>query len=81
MKPGVRLALGASRARIMRHALTESFLLAAFGAGLGVLVAAWGVDAVAALLPEGYSPLQDGIALSRPELGFAIAAAGPSPGS
>lgn len=67
---GVRLALGASRGRIMRHALTESLLLAAFGAGLGMLLAAWGVDAVAALLPAGYSPVQDGVRLSWPELGF-----------
>ena len=69
---GVRLALGASRVRIMRHALIESLVLAAVGAGLGALLAAWGVDAVAALLPAGYSPLQDGIQLSGPELGFTI---------
>ena len=69
---GVRLALGASRARIMRFALTESLLLATLGAGLGVLLAAWGVDAVAALLPPGYSPLQDGIRLDRTVLGFSV---------
>jgi len=68
----VRLALGASRGRIMRHALTESLVLAAAGASLGALLAAWGVDAVAALLPAGYSPLQDGIGLSWPELGFTV---------
>ena len=69
---GVRLALGASRARIMRQVLSESLLLAAASAGLGALLAAWGVDAVAALLPTGYSPLQDGIRLSWPELGFTV---------
>ena len=73
---GVRLALGASRARIMRDALTESLLLAAAGAGLGVLLAAWGVDAVSALLPEGYSPLQDSIGLNRTVLGFSTGVAG-----
>ena len=72
---GVRLALGASRTRIMRLALTESLLLAGAGAGLGVLLAAWGVDAVAALLPKGYSPVQDRIALSAAEMWFAIAVA------
>lgn len=72
---GVRLALGASRARILRFCLAESLLLAGVGGGLGVLAAAWGVDAVAALLPAGSSPFQDEIRLSLPVLGFALAVA------
>ncbi len=72
---GVRLALGASRARILRLCLAESLLLAGIGGVLGVLVASWGVDAVAALLPAGSSPFQDEIRLSLPVLWFALVVA------
>jgi putative ABC transport system permease protein len=47
----VRTALGASRGPGGRVLLAESALLAAMGAGLGVLCAAWAVDVIAALTP------------------------------
>jgi predicted permease len=41
---GIRLSLGASRGRVVRQVLTEGALLAAAGAGMGVLAAVWTTD-------------------------------------
>jgi predicted permease len=48
----IRVALGATRRRIVIQMITESLLLAAAGGALGLLFAAWATKAALAVIPE-----------------------------
>ena len=70
----VRMALGASRGRIIRELLTESMLLSVVGGALGLLLASWGLDLLRAILPAGVDeiPRSDWIGIDRTVLGFTL---------
>ena len=69
----VRVALGAGRGRLLQQFLAESFALSSAGGVLGILLAAWAVKVLPAILPANL-PRQQGIAVNTSVLLFALAA-------
>ena len=68
---GVRLALGASRRRLVRQLLTESVMLAGLGGALGILFALWIKDGLLAVSDWGPKALEP--RLDWRVLGFTLA--------
>ena len=66
--------LGASRFRLLRQFLTESLLLCGLGGTSGVLVAAWVLNLLTAILPENFPRIVE-IKIDPWVLGFTAATA------
>ena len=67
----LRLALGASRGRIVRQLITEGLLLSFLGGAAGILLATWGVNLIAKLSTAEMSRM-DEISIDGRVLGFTV---------
>ena len=70
----VRLAIGASRARLVRYLLGESLAIALAGGAVGLVVAHWTLAGVIALLPHAAEMGLLDVTLNARMLLFALAA-------
>ena len=59
----IRIALGAGRIQVIRQFMTESFVLAALGGGVGVAVAYGGTGLLGSLVPAGVPPVTAGVSV------------------
>jgi len=70
----MRATLGATRGRLIRQLLVESFTLAAAGSVAGCVLAYFGVKAVAVLIPGGTLPEETVIRMNAPVFLLALGA-------
>ncbi|HKP85179.1 MAG TPA: ABC transporter permease, partial [Blastocatellia bacterium] len=68
----IRLAIGASRARLIRQLMTESILLSLVGGTVGFLIAFWTKDIITTLVPLGFGPGGPDAGLDTRVLAFAL---------
>jgi putative ABC transport system permease protein len=71
----IRLAMGASRSRLIRQLLTESLMLSLAGGALGSLVSVWGIEGLARAIPDDFSRFIPGwhnLAMNRTALLFTL---------
>ncbi|HTX39243.1 MAG TPA: ABC transporter permease [Bryobacteraceae bacterium] len=71
----IRMAVGASRARLIRQVLTESLLLSSMGAVLGVLFAAWASRLLVRFLDTGNSTVVLDLSIDVRVLAFTMGVA------
>jgi predicted permease len=71
----MRMAIGASRGRVIRQLMTESLLLSLLGAAAGFLLAHWGSRLLVALLSTARSPLELDLSPDLRVLAFTTGAA------
>lgn len=69
-----RVAIGASRGRILRQLAAEGLVIGTLGAGAGLLLARWAVDVLVSLAPATL-PRREAIHLDGPAAAFAVATA------
>ena len=68
----VRLALGASRRRLIAQAVAEAVPVLALGGVVGILIARWALRALIGAAPAGL-PRIENVSLSAPVLAFSVA--------
>ncbi|MFL6274869.1 MAG: ABC transporter permease [Blastocatellia bacterium] len=69
----IRVAIGASRARLIRQMLTESLVLSMIGGAVGLLAAFWTKDIISSLVSFGGGPNASAIPLDGRVIFFTLA--------